>query len=100
MRIIQQFEPAGEAAFMALEKKFHELELARPDYPKGRRMVPVSAHDPNNTLIWQHEFPTIEEAYKMLHFFAGDSAHDDLFRDQVKLMKEVRVEFFRTLDFD
>jgi hypothetical protein len=34
MKISQQFNPAQEDAFMLLEKKFHQLELARPDYPK------------------------------------------------------------------
>jgi hypothetical protein len=99
MRIIQQFDPAGEAAFMVLESKFFELEAARPDYPKGKRMQPISAGEPSNTLIWQYEFPDIDSAYKALNFFSGDSAHEKLFREQVKLMKEVRVEFYRTLDF-
>ena len=42
MRIIQQFDPAREDQFMELESKFEELEKKRPDFPKGRRMQPVS----------------------------------------------------------
>lgn len=99
MRILQQFEPNHEQEFMALEKKFDELEKQRPDYPKGKRMQPISANEPVNTLIWQYEFPDIEMAYKTLDFFSGDDGHEVLFRKQVAYMKEIRIEFYKTLDF-
>jgi hypothetical protein len=51
MRIIQQFDPAGEDQFMAL------------------------------------------------NFFKGDEAHEALYRQQVELMKSIRIEFYKTLDF-
>jgi hypothetical protein len=100
MRIIQQFNPEQEQAFMALEKKFDELEKKRPDYPKGKRMQPISAHEPVNTLIWQYEFPDIDTAYRTLDFFNGDEGHEALFRQQVCYMKEIRVEFYKTLDYE
>jgi hypothetical protein len=99
MRIIQQFDPAREDEFMALERKFDELEKKRPDFPKGRRMQPVSSAEPVNTLIWQSEFPDIETAFMTLNFFEGDEAHEKLYRQQVELMKSIRIEFFKTLDF-
>ena len=37
MRIMQRFDPTKEKEFMDLEKKFSELELDRPDYPKGKK---------------------------------------------------------------
>ena len=76
MRISQQFVPSEEDAFMQLEKKFHELELARPDYPKGKRMQPISAHEPMNTLIWQYEFKDMQTANDTLNFFKGDEGHE------------------------
>ena len=99
MRIIQQFDPGLENEFMALEQKFDGLEKKRPDYPKGKRMQPISANEPVNTLIWQCEFPDIETAYKTLNFFSGDEGHEVLFRQQVKYMKQVKIEFYKTLDF-
>jgi hypothetical protein len=99
MRIIQQFDPGHEQEFMDLEKKFDELEKSRPDFPKGKRMQPVAAREPNNTLIWQHEFPDIQSAHKTLDFFNGDEKHEILFRKQVPFMKQVRVEFYKVLDF-
>jgi hypothetical protein len=99
MRIIQQFDPAHEQEFMDLEKKFDELERSRSDFPKGKRMQPVAAKEPNNTLIWQHEFPDMQSAHKILDFFNGDEGHEMLFRKQVLFMKQVRVEFYKVLDF-
>jgi hypothetical protein len=99
MRISQQFDPGQEQQFMDLEKKFDELEKSRPDFPKGKRMQPVAASEPNNTLIWQYEFQDIQSAYKTLDFFNGDEVHEMLFRKQVVFMKQVRVEFFKVLDF-
>jgi hypothetical protein len=99
MRIIQQFEPAREDDFMALERKFDELEKSRPDFPKGKRMQPVSSPEPVNTLIWQSEFPDIETAFMALNFFQGDDAHEKLYKQQVEFMKSIRIEFYKTLDF-
>ena len=100
MRIIQQFNPGYERVFMALEKQFDELEKKRPDYPRGRRMQPISAGEPENTLIWQCEFPDIETAYKTLDFFKGDAEHEALFRQQAGYFKEVRIEFYNILEWD
>jgi hypothetical protein len=100
IRIIQQFNPVREFEFMALEKKFDELEKKRPDYPRGMRLQPVSASEPGNTLIWQCEFPDIETAYKTLDFFKGDAEHEALFRQQSGYIKEVKIEFYRILEGD
>ena len=100
MRIIQQFDPAHEDEFMALEQKFDELEKKRPDYPRGKRMQPVSSVEPVNSLIWQCEFPDIETAFMALNFFNGDEGHETLYRQQVEFMKTIRIEFYKTLDFN
>ncbi|MCK5346212.1 MAG: hypothetical protein KAR20_22535 [Candidatus Heimdallarchaeota archaeon] len=99
MRIMQKFDPTREKEFMELEKKFAELETARPDYPKGTRMQPISAAEPVNTLIWQCEFPDIESAYKVLDFFKGDKAHEALFEKQLPYFKQVKIEFYKNLDY-
>lgn len=99
LRIIQQFDPAYEREFMALEKQFDALEKRRPDYPKGKRMQPISGGEPAHTLIWQYEFPDMETAYKTLNFFSGDDGHEDLFRQQVAFIKLVKIEFYKSLDF-
>ena len=99
MRIIQQFDPAHEVDFMMLEKKFAMLEKERSDFPKGRRLQPLSGGEPANSLIWQCEFPDMDTAYKDLDFFSGDEEHEALFRQQVIFMKQVRIDFYKTLDY-
>ena len=99
MRIVQLFEASKEHQFMELEKKFSELEKNRPDYPEGERMQPISAGEPVNTLIWQYRFPDIESAYRTLNFFNGDPDHEKLFAQQSPLIKNVKIEFYKSLDF-
>ncbi len=99
MRIIQQFDATKENEFMELEKKFAELEHLRPDYPKGKRMQPISAAEPCNTLIWQCEFPDIESAYKVLDFFSGDDSHEQLLSQQILFFKQVKFEFYKNLEY-
>jgi len=98
MRIIQRFDPRYEREFMELEREFARLEAERPDYPKGRRMQPISGSEPCNTLIWEAEFPDLEAARGALDFFEGEAAHEALFVKQVPYFRDVRVEFHRNLE--
>jgi hypothetical protein len=100
MRIIQQFDAAHEREFMELERKFAELETARPDYPKGRRLQPIAGGEPCNSLVWECKFPDLNAAFKVLDFFAGDGAHEALLQKQLPFFKQVKVEFYRNLEFD
>jgi hypothetical protein len=99
MRIIQRFDACHERDFMTLEAKFAQLEAARPDYPKGRRLQPISAGEPCNSLIWECEFPDLNSAQQTLDFFVGDSAHEELIVQQLPFFEQVRVEFYRNLEF-
>ena len=99
MRILQQFDPTHEAAFMELEKKFAQLEKTRRDYPKGTRLQPISGVEPCNTLVWQCEFPTLEAAYEVLAFFNGDASHEDLLAKQLPFFRQVKIEFYKNLEF-
>jgi len=99
MRIIQQFDVRYEKEFMELEKLFAKLEAKRKDYPKGRRMKPISGLLPCNTLIWECEFPDIQSARNALSFFEGDKEHEKLFKKQVPFFEKVHIEFYENLDF-
>ena len=99
LRIIQRFDVRLEDEFMELEEKFAELEAERPDYPKGKRLQPISAGEPCNTLIWECEFPDIESAYGVLGFFHDDEAHKVLLEKQLPYLREVRTEFYESLQF-
>ena len=99
MRIMQQFDATKEKEFMELEKKFAQLERKRKDYPKGKRLQPISANEPCNTLIWQCDFPDIESAYKVLDFFSGDKDHEALLEKQLPYFRSVRIEFYKNLNY-
>ena len=98
MRIVQRFDACHEREFMALEKEFAKLEAERPDYPKGKRLQPISGREPCNTLIWEAEFPDVEAARKALEFFEGDAAHEALLAKQRPYFRDVRVEFYSNLE--
>ena len=99
LRIIQRFDVRHEKEFMELEEKFAELEAERSDYPKGKRLQPISAGEPCNTLIWECEFPDIGSAYGVLDFFHGDDAHEALLEKQLSHFRDVRIEFYENLEF-
>ncbi len=98
MRIMQQFDPAHEREFMALERQFAHLEARRSDYPKGKRLKPVSAEQPCNTLIWQCEFADLESARAALSFFEGDAEHEALLARQLPFFRQVKIEFYENLE--
>ena len=71
MRILQQYDIRQEKRWMALEKQFAALEKKRPDFPKGRRLKPIAGPYPCNTLIWECEFPSLDEAVSRVGFLCG-----------------------------
>lgn len=95
MRIIQRFDATKEKEFLNLEKHFAELEASRPDYPKGKRLIPVSAGEPCNSLIWECDFPDIKSAYETLDFFSDDAEHEVLYKKQAPFFEQVKVEFYK-----
>jgi hypothetical protein len=99
VRVLQQYNVKFEKEFMELEKKFAELEVRRPDFKKGKRLKPISAIEPCNTLIWEGEFPDLEAAKKWLDFLGGDPEHEELFVRQAPYFKQVKIEFYENLEF-
>jgi hypothetical protein len=99
LRILQRFSVQDEADFLALEKQFADLEINRPDLPKGKRSKPISAAEPVNTLIWEADFPDLAAAQAALDLFAADPEHEILFRQQCPFIEQVKIEFYQKLIF-
>lgn len=100
MRMLWQFDITEETRFMEIEKQFVELESRRKDYPKGgKRMQPVSGQLPCNTITWEKEFNSLDEAYETIQFFRGDEEHERLSELQRPLFKDFRIEFYNVLEF-
>jgi len=99
MRILQQFDVRKEKEFLELERRFAALERSRPELPQGRRMKPISGSEPCNTLVWQGEFASLDEARKALDSFAADEIHEELFAKQSEFFKSVKIEFYENLEY-
>jgi len=99
LRILQRFHPEDRAAFLRLEQQFAAMEKERPDFPRGRRSVPVTGREPTNTLIWEASFPTETAAQAAIGQMGDDDRHEALFRQQVKYIKDAFVEIYEVLDF-
>ena len=99
MRILQQFDVRKEKEFLELERRFAALEHSRPDLPQGKRMKPISGSEPCNTLVWQGEFASLDEARQALDAFAADDTHEELFAKQSEFFKSVKIEFYENLNY-
>lgn len=98
LRFVQTFKQEYAKEYLAIEKQFDEFEKHTPGAPQGKRYIAVSGRDPSNTLIWECDFPTLEEAQKAQVFFLADSTHDDLFQTQVKYIVGTYTEIYRPYD--
>jgi uncharacterized protein YcgI (DUF1989 family) len=97
VRISQTFQPAQEAQFMELEERFAQMERRRPELPQGRRYRPVSGPQPTNTLIWEADFPTLEEAQRAVRGFTLDEEHERYAAEQRPMMQSIMVEFLQVV---
>jgi hypothetical protein len=97
LRFIQKFSKADETAFLALEKKFAELEKVDGSLPVGKRYLPVFGKEASNTLIWEADFSTLDDAFSTLMKLENNTAHDDLLEEQIKYMTETYIEIYKTI---
>lgn len=98
LRFVQKFRESEQSAFLALERKFIQLEAKAPEFPKGRRYTPFSGRELSNTLIWECEFPSLEAVQQALDLLERDSRHAELFEQQVPFFIESYVEIYRGLE--
>jgi hypothetical protein len=98
LRFVQIFKQEKAKEYLAIEKQFAELESKYPEFPKGKRYIPCTGRDATNTLIWECDFPTLEEAHKAQAFFLTDSRHEDLFQIQSEFIIGTYTEIYRPFD--
>lgn len=97
LRFVQRFHKKDQELFLNLEKNFIELEKKEPRMPVGHRFLPISAKEPTNTLIWEAEFPSLEEAIAALQTIEGNAEHDALLNQQIGCMSETYTETYKEL---
>jgi hypothetical protein len=98
LRFVQTFKQDNAKEYLTLEKRFEAFEKDNPEVPKGKRYIPVSGRDPSNTLIWECDFPSLEDAHKAEAFFLNDSRHEELFLEQAKYIVGTYTEIYRPFD--
>ncbi|MFH1761358.1 MAG: hypothetical protein ABIA63_09700 [bacterium] len=99
LRFVQRFKAEYEMEFMEVEREFAALEKRVPEFPKGKRYKPYSGREPNNTLVWECDFNSLEDAQKALEFLCSDQRHEELFKKQVRYFEEPYTEIYELLDF-
>lgn len=96
LRFVQKFQEAYRKEFLELEARFLDLEKKYSDFPKGRRYLPYSARESNNTFIWECEFHTLEEVQNTLAFLRANQRHEELFALQSKYLLDSYVPHYPT----
>jgi hypothetical protein len=98
LRFVQIFKQDKAKEYLAIETQFAEFEEKYAEFPKGKRYIPCAGRDSSNTLIWECDFATLEEAHKAQAFFLTDSRHDDLFQKQSEFIVATYTEIYRPYD--
>lgn len=98
LRFVQNFRQDKIKEYLELEKQFAGMEEKYPEFPKGRRYLPVTGREASNTLIWECEFNTLEAAQEALAFLINDSRHEDLFTIQSEYIIGTYTEIYKPYD--
>ena len=98
LRFVQRFRAKDEAVFMALERRFADLER-RKGWPRGRRSRPVAGREPGNTLVWECELETLEDVNRTLATLGRDPDHARLLKRQIPCFLEAWTEVYEVLDW-
>ena len=98
LRFVQNFKQEYAKEYLEIEKQFAEFEKNNSNAPEGRRYLSCAGRDASNTLIWECDFPTLEEAHKAQAFFLTDSTHEDLFQTQAKYIVGTYTEIYKPFD--
>jgi hypothetical protein len=97
LRFVQRFRAADEAAFMALEAQFADLER-RKGWPRGRRSRPYAGREPAHTLVWECTLPSLAAVNDALAVLATDPDHARLLKRQIPFFLDAWTEIYEVLD--
>jgi hypothetical protein len=95
LRFVQKFEKANQSSFLKIERLFIELEKSMPDFPIGKRFLPVTGKESTNTLIWEADFEDLEKAVDALQVIESNSMHEKLLAQQIEFMLDTYTEIYK-----
>ena len=96
LRLVQEIKKEYQDRFLELEREFVALEERDPTMPRGRRYLPVTGKEPTNTLIWEAEYETLEEAVRMLAVMEQNEEHTALLAEQIGCMRRTWTELYKS----
>ena len=99
LRFVQRYRPEAKTKFLELEAQFARLEQRNPSLPQGLRCQHYAGREPSHTLVWQCQFPTLQEAQNALAALEGSPDHARLLGMQVPYMTEAYTEIYEVLEF-
>jgi hypothetical protein len=97
LRFVQTFDKRNEESFWFWERKFMELEEKTPELKVGKRYAPVMGRDATNTMVWEAEYDSLEEATHVLALLENNDEHDELLSRQIVYMRDAYVELYRQI---
>jgi antibiotic biosynthesis monooxygenase (ABM) superfamily enzyme len=98
LRFVQKFRPEATEQYLELEREFMKLEKEIPEFPKGKRFVPYAGRNSTNTLVWECEFDTLQEAENAIVFLENDHRHENLYKMQVPYFLEAYTEIYKLFE--
>jgi len=98
LRFVQTFKQEYLKQYLEIEKQFEEFEKKHAAAPQGRRYLSCAGRDASNTLIWECDFPTLEEVQQAQAFFLTDTTHDELYQTQVQYIVGTYTEIYKPFD--
>lgn len=98
LRFVQHFKQEYVKEYLAMEKDFEKLEAEAPNFPKGRRYLPVTGREASNTLIWECDFDSLEAAQQALSTLMNDDRHEALFNQQSQYILKTYTEIYKPFD--
>lgn len=94
----QKYDKKDQQRFLELEQNFIELEKRAPGMIPAKRYQPVLGKEPTNTLRWEAEVFSMEDAIKLLEAIEGNEEHSGLLEEQVGYIKDHHIEIFKEIE--
>ena len=98
LRFTQQYQSAHHDEVLRLEAQFKDIERRDPTFPQGRRYQPYVSGEPNHTLIWECEFPSLRDLEAAMEKIEANPTHTELFAKQSPYFVGMRTEIFKVLE--
>ena len=95
LRFVQAFLPERAKDYLTIEEMFHNYEQVNLLAPKGTRYILDAGEESSNILIWECEFPTLEEVNEAKNFLMNDHIHAELLALQSQYIISTHIEIYK-----